>query len=157
MSPAGFPAPVALIPHRGDAVLLDEVVAADDSGLSAALTVRAGSVFGDPTGNLPGWVGAEIMAEAIAAFAGWRSLQSRGVPAPIGLLLGIRDYESTAAEFRAGERLRVDIARSSEDEEGHGVFDCSIQRAGTTVASGTLTVFQPVDDSFLEAQRARDD
>jgi len=47
--------------------------------------------------------------------------------------------------------------RSSEDEEGRGVFDGSISMAGAVVASGTLTVFEPKDGSFLEAERARDD
>jgi hypothetical protein len=45
----------------------------------------------------------------------------------------------------------------SEDEVGRGVFDCSISMAGAVVAAGTLTVFEPRDGSYLEAERARND
>jgi hypothetical protein len=37
------------------------------------------------------------------------------------------------------------------------VFDGTIRREGQVVASGTLTVFQPADDSFLDRECARDD
>jgi predicted hotdog family 3-hydroxylacyl-ACP dehydratase len=157
MSGVAIPAPFALIPHRHDALLLDEVLRVDESGLSAALTIRSGTAFSEADGSLPAWIGPEIMAEAIAAFAGWRSLQSRGEPAEIGLLLGIRDYSSAAQPFRAGELMQVHVVRSSEDEEGRGVFDCRISLAGDDVAAGTLTVYQPTDGSFLAAQRDRDD
>jgi predicted hotdog family 3-hydroxylacyl-ACP dehydratase len=97
------------------------------------------------------------MAQAVAAFSGCRSLRERGESAEIGLLLGIRDYVSAAAEFRVGDQLRIEVGRSSEDEEGRGVFDCSITLAGAEVASGTLTVFEPKDGSFLAAERDRND
>jgi predicted hotdog family 3-hydroxylacyl-ACP dehydratase len=152
-----LPTPAEVIPHQHDAVLLDAILHADEERVTASLTVRAGTAFSDENGNLPGWVGPEIMAEAIAAFAGCRSMRARGETAEIGLLLGIRDYTSTVAEFAAGERLTVDAVRSSEDEEGRGVFDCRILRAGAVVAAGTLTVFQPTDGSFLDAERKRND
>jgi len=51
----------------------------------------------------------------------------------------------------------VEVIESSEDEEGRAVFDGIIRRGGQVVASGTLTVFQPADDSFLDRECARDD
>jgi predicted hotdog family 3-hydroxylacyl-ACP dehydratase len=95
------------------------------------------------------------MAQAVSAFSGLRSLRVRGQPAPIGLLLGIRSYRAIVGEFRCGEALRVEVTESSEDEDGMAVFDCRICRASDVVASGTLTVFQPPDDSFLERECAR--
>jgi len=157
MSIEPMPAPATLIPHKRDAVLLDEILHADATRLTAAVTVRPGTAFSDAAGNLAGWIGPEIMAQAVAAFAGCRSLRERGETAEIGLLLGIRDYESGVAEFRAGDQLRIEVVRSSEDEEGRGVFDGSISIAGTVVAAGTLTVFEPKDGSFLEAERARNE
>ena len=157
MNIESLPSPAAAIPHQHDAVLLSEILHADGDRVTAVATVRPGTAFSDAAGNLPGWVGPEIMAQAVAAFSGCRSLRERGEPAEIGLLLGIRDYVSLVAEFRVGDELRIEVVRSSEDEEGRGVFDCSMSMAGAVVATGTLTVFEPKDGSFLEAERARDD
>jgi len=157
MSVDPLPSPAAAIPHKHDAVLLSEILHADGNRVTAVATVRPGTAFSDAAGNLPGWVGPAIMAQVVAAFSGCRSLRERGESAEIGLLLGIRDYESAVAEFRVGDQLRIEVVRSSEDEEGRGVFDCSMSMAGAVVAAGTLTVFEPKDGSFLEAERARDD
>ena len=151
------PSTVAAIPHKHDAVLLTEILHADADRLTAVAMVRSGTAFSDAAGDLPGWIGPEIMAPAVAAFSGCRSLRERGDAAEIGLLLGIRDYSSTMAEFRAGDRLQIEVVRSSEDEEGRGVFDCSIAKDGAAIAAGTLTVFEPKDGSYLEAERARND
>jgi predicted hotdog family 3-hydroxylacyl-ACP dehydratase len=157
MTTTTLPAPPAVVPHRGRALLLDALLHADEDRLTALVEVHPGSDFSAPDGSLPGWVGAEIMAEAIAAFAGCRSLRLKGRTADIGLLLGIRDYRSVVTSFVPGERLTVEVVRSSEDEAGRGVFDCRILCAGRAVATGMLTVFQPPDESFLAAERARDD
>ena len=157
MSPASLPRPPELMAHRHDAVLLDVITLADVDRLTASLVVRPGTAFSDDSGNLPGWIGPEIMAEAIAALSGYRSLNLRGRAAGIGLLLGVRGYTTTAGEFHPGEQLDVEVVESSEDEEGRAVFDGTIRRDGRVVASGTLTVFQPADDSFLDRECARDD
>ena len=62
-----------------------------------------------------------------------------------------------AGDFICGETLDVEVIESSEDEEGMAVFDGSIRRSGEVLASGTLTVFQPADDTFLARECARDD
>lgn len=152
-----LPAPARLLPHQHDAVLLDEIVRVDAAGLEASLTVRPGTAFSDAAGNLPGWIGPEIMAEAIAALAGHRSLEAHGRPAEIGLLLGIRGYECAVDEFRIGDRLVVEVTQSWDDEEGHAVFDCVLKSAGRTLASATLNAFQPTDGSFVARECARDD
>jgi predicted hotdog family 3-hydroxylacyl-ACP dehydratase len=157
MSAVPVPSAAAAIPHQHDAVLLSEILHADGDRLTAIATVRSGTAFSDAAGDLPGWIGPEIMAQAVAAFSGCRSLRERGATAEIGLLLGIRDYSSTVAAFRVGDRLQVEVVRSSEDEYGRGVFDCRIAVDGTTVGVGTLTVFEPKDGAFLEAERLRDD
>jgi len=150
-----LPAPVALVPHKGDAVLLDEIRSIGERRLEAALVVRPGTAFSDDAGCLPGWVGPEIMAQAIAALSGHRSLTIHGRAAAIGLLLGVRSYEMSVPEFRPGDALAVEVIESSEDEEGRAVFDCRIHRAGHVIASGTLTVFQPADNSFIERECMR--
>jgi predicted hotdog family 3-hydroxylacyl-ACP dehydratase len=157
MSAAQFPEPAALMPHKQDAVLLDEITLATVDRIEARLVVRDGSAFSDSGGNLPAWVGPEIIAQAIASLAGYRSLRAQGRPAAIGLLLGIRSYAAVGGDFQRGDVLEVDAVESSVDEEGRAVFDGRIRRAGEVVASGSLTVYQPADNSFLEGECARDE
>ena len=152
---SALPAPVALVPHTGDAALLDEIRSIDEHRLEAGLVVRPGTAFSDDAGCLPGWVGPEVMAQAIAALSGHRSLAASGRPAAIGLLLGVRSYETSVPAFHPGDALIVEVIESSEDEEGRAVFDCRIHRAGHVIASGTLTVFQPADNSFIERECLR--
>ena len=57
MSAAQFPEPAALMPHKQDAVLLDEITLATVDRIEARLVVRDGSAFSDSGGNLPAWVG----------------------------------------------------------------------------------------------------
>lgn len=157
MTSLALPSPAEAVPHKGRALLLDELLLADDARIEASLEVRPGTDFSDPDGSLPGWIGPEIMAEAIAAWAGCRSLRRSGRTAEIGLLLGVRDYRVEVSAFAPKERLVVEAVCSSEDEAGRGVFDCRILGGGATLATATLTVFQPPDDAFLAAERARDD
>ena len=142
--------------HRGSAALLDAIRRDDDFSLEARVLVRPGTAYSDRFGHLPAWAGPELMAQAISALSGLRSLRARGQPAAIGLLLGVRSYRATVDEFRSGEVLDVEVIESSEDEDGMAVFDGTIRRAGEVIASGKLTVFQPPDDSFLEREFARD-
>jgi predicted hotdog family 3-hydroxylacyl-ACP dehydratase len=145
------------VPHRDDAILLDEILGVGEGRLEARLVVRPGTAFSDAAGNLPSWAGPEIMAQAVAALEGRRSLARHGRPAAIGLLLGIRSYVVLGGDFCRGESLHVGVVESSADAEGLAVFDCTIARSGEVVASGALTVYQPPDDSFLDVECARDD
>jgi len=145
------------VPHRFDALLLDAVTQFTADGLEASLVVRPDTAFSDELGNLPAWAGPEIMAQAISALSGHRSLAQSGRPAAIGLLLGVRSYVAPRGDFRCGDELRVSVAQSSE-ESGWAVFDCTISgAAGEQLATGTLTVLQPPDDTFLDAECARED
>lgn len=136
-----LPIPAELVPHQGEALLLDRIESADAGGLVASLTVRTGSSFNLPNGALAGWAGPEIMAQAVSAFATLRA--GRPWNAKPGLLLGLRAYRSETAEFPPGARLAVEVRESTRDAEGRGVFDCCIRMNEELLASGTLTVFQP--------------
>jgi predicted hotdog family 3-hydroxylacyl-ACP dehydratase len=155
--PMQLPSPATLLHHSGEAVLLDELRCVDEGRLEARLVVRAGTSFSDASGNLPCSAGPEIMAQAVAALSGYRSLRDSGRPAAIGLLLGVRSYQSLLQEFLVGETLDVEVVESLREADGRAVFDCRISRTGEFVASGTLTVFQPPDGSFLAGESERDD
>ncbi len=152
-----MPLPSALLHHSGEALLLDEIRCVEESRLAARVVVRPGTSFSDASGNLPCWAGPEIMAQAVAALSGYRSLRDCGNSSAIGLLLGVRSYQAVQQEFLVGESLDVEVVESLREDDGRAVFDCRISRAGEFVAAGTLTVFQPPDGSFLAGESERDD
>lgn len=140
-----------LLPHEGGAVLLDELAELRDDGLSAWFTVRPGTAFSLPDGSLAPWAVPEVMAQAVSAFGNLCS-----DPAPsrdIGLLLGIRACRIDTTAFPAGQRLRVDVAESTREDDGRAVFNCRIMRGDALVAEARLTAFQPDDPwKALEGQ-----
>jgi predicted hotdog family 3-hydroxylacyl-ACP dehydratase len=142
--------PLALIPHVGDAVLLDEIRdSGKDDRLSAALVVRPGTAFSNPDGSLPGWAGVEILAQVVAAFATLAGNAPSG-PAAVGLLLGVRGYRCTLDCFWPGMRLDADIVESTSDGRGLGVFDGTLMSGGELVAAGILSACRLDDpEAFL--------
>jgi predicted hotdog family 3-hydroxylacyl-ACP dehydratase len=136
--------PAMLVPHQGDALLLESIDTVRSDGLVASLVART---------TIPAWMGPEIMAQAISAFATCRDGPPYR-PRP-GLLLGLRSYRSSAPQFGRGSRLTVDIRESTRDEDGRAVFDSTLSVDGREVATGMLTVFQPADvHAALEEQLA---
>lgn len=150
--------PVAeLLPHAGAAILLDEVLAFDDDRLLASATIRADGLYRDHSGNLPAWAGIEIMAQAVAAWAGCQA-RSAGKPVQLGFLLGTRRYACTVDAFAPGLALRIDIERSLQADSGMGVFDCRLLHADACLAHARLTVYQPPDAAaFLKATATREE
>jgi len=133
-----YPEVASLIPHRSSMALLERVVFADEETLHAEVLIGADCIFFDAVGHgVPAWLGIEYMAQAIAAFEGYWSLQ-RGEPVKVGLLLGSRRYESHCAQFAAGSVLRVEVHRVLQHENGLGAFDCR-KRAGQCHRDGVQT------------------
>lgn len=63
--------PIAeLLPHAGDMILIDQILAFDEEQIHTRLTVKPDGLFNLPDGSLPAWVGIELMAQSVAAFAG---------------------------------------------------------------------------------------
>lgn len=141
--------PIAdIVPHGGKMCLLDRAIEGDAETLSCEVTIREDGLFYS-NGGVNAWVGIEYMAQAIAAWAGWRA-RLRGEIPKIGFLLGSRRYECTNPKFNLGETLHVEVHRQFQADNGIGQFDCRIYLNGLTVASATLTVFEPADaENFL--------
>lgn len=140
-----------LVPHAGRMRLLDAAIEGDEESLLARVEIRADSLFHED-GAVGAWVGIEYMAQAVAAWAGWRARLAGAAP-KIGLLLGSRRFGSRRARYLVGEVLMVEARREFQAENGLGHFECSIAIDGDAVASAALTVFEPEDaDSFLGAR-----
>jgi len=129
-----------LLPHAGDMILIDQILSFDDEQIYTRLTVKPG-LFSRPDGSLPAWVGIELMAQSVAAYAGCHARQ-KGNAVELGFLLGSRKFECNVEHFPAGTELTIHGIRSLEDDNGMGVFECHITAPGIH-ATARLNVFRP--------------
>jgi predicted hotdog family 3-hydroxylacyl-ACP dehydratase len=134
--------PIAeLLPHSGQMILLDEVLRFGDEDVETRLCVRPGGLFSRADGSLPAWVGVELMAQTVAAYAGCQARQA-GEPVKIGFLLGTRSFTCNVEHFPAGSELHIRALCSLRDDNGMGVFECHI--SGPNIrAEARLNVFCP--------------
>ncbi|MBD9482814.1 hotdog family protein [Pseudomonas sp. PDM14] len=134
--------PIAeLIPHAADMILIDEVVRFGDEDVETRLLVRPGGLFSRADGSLPAWVGIELMAQSVAAYAGCQARQA-GAPVELGFLLGTRNFQCNVEHFPAGVELQIKAVRSLQDDNGMGVFECQLTGPGIE-AFARLNVFRP--------------
>lgn len=142
--------PIAdLLPHAGDMILIDEVLRFGDEDVETCLTVRPAGLFSQADGSLPAWVGVELMAQSIAAYAGCQARRA-GLPVELGFLLGTRNFQCNVDRFPVGTPLHIKAIRSLQDDNGMGVFECHLDGPGIH-AEARLNVFRPPKvDSYLQ-------
>lgn len=141
-----------LIPHAGDMILIDQVLAFDEEQIQTCLAVRAGGLFNEADGSLPAWVGVELMAQSVAAFAGCQA-RSKGEAVKLGFLLGSRKFECNVAHFPAGSELNIHAVRSLQDDSGMGVFECTLTGPDIN-AFARLNVYCPPNTADYLAEGA---
>lgn len=134
----------ALLPHSGGMVLIAEPYAELENGVRASIYVAEDSLFFEPGHGVPGWVGIEYMAQAVALHAGLVASR-HGREIKIGFLLGTRRYGVDTNYFRLGARLTVEASEIWQD--GHmAVYACILRDdEGRNLASAELNVYQPED------------
>jgi predicted hotdog family 3-hydroxylacyl-ACP dehydratase len=142
VSPA-LPDIQAVVPHRPPMLLLSRLLAADGDCLQAEAQVDANGPFGNGL-QVPAWVGIEYMAQAVAAWAGLRSLRAGG-GARLGFLLGTRRYRANVAAFEHGQCLQVEVRCELLGDNGLGAFSCRLVEAAATLAEAQLSVYEPAD------------
>lgn len=141
----------SLLPHAGDMILIDEVWSHDADSLTARALVKPGP-YSLPDGSLPPWLGMELMAQAVGAWAGCQARQA-GDPVKLGFLLGTRRYESHADALPAGARLTIHARRGLVDASGMSVFECELRDDARLLAEARLNVYQPKDPTaFIQEE-----
>lgn len=133
--------PAELLPHAADMILIDQVLWFDEEQIKTRLTVKPGGLFNRPDGSLPAWVGVELMAQSVAAYAGCHARQ-KGNAVELGFLLGTRKFECNVEHFPVDSELTIHALRSLEDDSGMGMFECHLHGQGIH-ASARLSVFRP--------------
>jgi predicted hotdog family 3-hydroxylacyl-ACP dehydratase len=147
---AEFPSVAQVLPHRGEMVLLHQVLEHDDEQTVCRAEIDSISLFRDADGSVPAWIGLEIMAQCIAAHAGLCGWAAAG-PVRAGLLLGTRRMEFYCPRYIPGQSLRIRARRSWGKTSGMVRFDCSIEddATGAMLAVASLNCFLPPAGSEL--------
>lgn len=141
----------SLLPHAGDMILIDEVSSYDTDNLSAVAVVKPGP-YSLPDGSLPPWLGMEVMAQAVGAWAGCQA-RAAGLPVKLGFLLGTRSYECHVDAFPVGARLIIHVHRGLADDSGMSVFECELHDETRLLAQARLNVYQPKDpNAFIQEE-----
>jgi len=136
-----YPPIVELVPHRPPMLLLDRVLSYDGQCVTCETVLGPDSPFVED-GGVPGVVGIEYMAQAIAAGAGLSARDKGQDGGPrVGFLLGCRNLTIAVDSFQVGDRLVVE-ARRTWGENNIGSFACKVQRGSEVLVEGALTVYQ---------------
>lgn len=146
------PWPIAsLLPHAGNMILIDEVSRYDADSLTAHAVIRPGP-YSLPDGSLPPWLGMELMAQAVGAWAGCQARQAQD-DVKLGFLLGTRRYECHADALPAGAALTINVQRGLIDASGMSVFECELRDEVRLLAQARLNVYQPRDpQAFIQEE-----
>jgi len=136
-----YPPIAELIPHSDGMLLLDRILAHEETFTVCGTSADRSLLFANSDGSVPSWVGLEYMAQC-AAVHGELANRRRGEAPRPGLLLGSRRLEIHAEAFAAGEPLEV-MARHHMGESGLVAFDCSIRSAssGETLVEGRVNLY----------------
>ena len=92
----------------------------------------------------------EYMAQTMALWTSWNAMR-RGLPPPVGFLLGTRHFKSTVDSIAVGTSLLCEAERVFLSEtDGIAQFQCKIFIDGALVAEAAINAFEPKDPaSFL--------
>lgn len=132
-----------LIPHSGEMILIDRVTEFSSEHLIAETEIRANNIL-LKNGRLASFMGAEILAQGIAAWAGCKCTLA-GLPIGLGYWLGSRKLNIHQPYIEVGTKLQIQVRMSIEDATGFGVFDCQLLdlTSQQPIIDGILNVFTP--------------
>ena len=101
--------------------------------------ISGDNIFVEADGRLgePAYV--EIVAQAIAAQHGFRTMGREG-QSDEGFLIGVKDFEITG-RAKVGDRLRVHVRKLGKFGE-FGIVHGTVQNGEATIAEGEIKIWQ---------------
>jgi predicted hotdog family 3-hydroxylacyl-ACP dehydratase len=147
-----FPSIEKLIPHRGSMRLIDCVIAFDEKFATVESVPVRDAWYADESGNMPAWIGIELMAQTAAAHVALVK-RMKGLPPRMGILLGTRAYRSDVGAFAAKIPLEIQANQLFMESGGLGAYECSIASEGKVKARAILKVFEPENlENFIKSE-----
>lgn len=131
-----------LIPHQGVMRLVDELVQHDEATAEVVARLTPDNAFADGEGRVPAWVGVELMAQSVAAWAGARAAERGEQQARGGYLLGCRSYDCERDRFPRDAELRIHVREVLRQDNGFGSYTGEIHVDGERMARGKLSVLE---------------
>jgi predicted hotdog family 3-hydroxylacyl-ACP dehydratase len=134
--------PAELLPHSGAMIFIDAIEHCDAHRVRCSRLIQATHYFVNQNGQMPVYVGIEIMAQAVALIAG---LQHRlnHQPPKVGFLLGTRSFVGHQPFFVAGQTLIISADEVYREENGMAAYDCQISVDGVLYAEARLSAYEP--------------
>jgi predicted hotdog family 3-hydroxylacyl-ACP dehydratase len=126
-----------LIPHKGPALFLEQVVSWSDRVLSARLRVPSSSPFARE-GSVPALASVELGAQAAAAHASLRAGASG--EGGSGYLVGVKELSLRASDFPADRTVDVEVALEVCIGQLAG-YGFELRLDGALVARGAITTW----------------
>lgn len=129
-----------LVPHRRPTCMIDRLVEyKDESGVVEAL-IRSNNLLIGEDGALDHAAYMELIAQAYAAFKGYRDML-HGETVKKGFLVVVKRMECKEDAF-SGDLLRINVTTISE-VGGFAVAEGTVTRGDEVIASGGLTLWIP--------------
>jgi predicted hotdog family 3-hydroxylacyl-ACP dehydratase len=127
-------------------ILIDRMIDATETGSTCEVTITPQTLFIESAG-VPAFAGLEYMAQAVAAYGGYKSYLA-GKPMALGFLLGTPQLTTYCQFFHCGQTLQIQVTHVWGDNELMQ-FHCTIQDAltGKLLQQAELNVFRPQDVS----------
>lgn len=135
-----FPPLRELIPHRGEAVLLESIVSHDDNVTLCRARIDATMQY-VKGGRADAALALELMAQAVAVHVGLNRRWSGGTP-KAGYVVGVPRMDFFGGDYEVGDEIEV-LVRIDFHEGPVGRFDGRVTVQGEKRAEGSLTVFEP--------------
>ena len=143
--------PETYLPHRAPMCVLTHVVMVDDTTVTCETQTTPDGVLKThwrPDGELPEAFVLEIMAQTVGVWARYHGdltpVPEGDAEAEIGLLLSVRSIEIDRV-VRQGEPTLVCTMHKLMLDGQLAVFEGEVMSGNERVASGRLTVYQPLE------------
>jgi predicted hotdog family 3-hydroxylacyl-ACP dehydratase len=134
-----YPPIDTLIPHKPPMMLIDEIAGEVDDGVIVIARPNSRAWYANEDGSMPAWIGIELMAQAISAWAGLQAYKT-GMPPRKGFLIGTREYKSKSSSFTAGKELFIEVHKVYSESQGLAAFNCLIRDDTTMLAEAVVIV-----------------
>ena len=137
-----FPAPSALLPHKGEMIFIDQILSHDDKCTTCSFTWKKNSSFSDASGRLPQALLIEVAAQAVGLHAGLRQAREKITP-KIGFLIAINQITLPIEPLPAAVEHTIHVDQSWDDPH-FGIFNVKITEVDNNQCfSGQLKLLQP--------------
>lgn len=142
-----IPSPETVLPHRGDMVLLEEIVDWGEDWIEARAHKDRLRAFRSADGSVSTVAAMELICQTAASHAGLTELKNDR-PIKIGFIIGARSLEFDDAAFQQTEEFYMTVHHHYVVDDQTCVYKGKLfgnNTDGPLIGSGTITAVMPTD------------